>query len=156
VVGVGLEAPPRHVAEEAVTSISATRDALDPDDGSSGVAFSLVTAAGASSIGSTFLEREPDADALAREIVTRGARFVPATGAAPLLGVRVCARPLSRDGRPLIGRIDWCDGLWIAAGHGPWGISTGPGSAALLVDLMTGRMQAPPEALAPSRFARPD
>jgi glycine/D-amino acid oxidase-like deaminating enzyme len=43
---------------------------------------------------------------------------------------------VSRDGRPLIGPAPWCDGLWIATGHGPWGISTGPGSARLLVDRM--------------------
>ena len=127
-----------------------------PDDGRCpGVRFSLVTAGGASSLGSSFLEREPDVPALARAIVARGARFVPTVAAAPRVGVRACARPVSLDGRPLIGRIGWCDGLWIAAGHGPWGISTGPGSAALLVDLLEGRLSAPPAALDPGSVRVP-
>jgi glycine/D-amino acid oxidase-like deaminating enzyme len=93
--------------------------------------------------------------ALAHAIVARGTRFVPAVASAAQVGVRACARPVSLDGRPLIGRIGWCDGLWIAAGHGPWGISTGPGSAALLVDLMEDRLAAPPAALDPGRFGAP-
>jgi glycine/D-amino acid oxidase-like deaminating enzyme len=28
--------------------------------------------------------------------------------------------------------------VWIAAGHGPWGISLGPGSARLVVDALLG------------------
>jgi len=155
VVTVGLTAPPRHVAEEAASTIQVAHDAAETDDGPPGIQFSLVTAAGASSLGSSFLEHEPDPDALANDIVTRGTRFIPAVAAAPRLGVRVCARPLSVDGRPLIGRIGWCDGLWIVAGHGPWGISTGPGSAALLVDLLLGRVSTPPPELDPSRFGGP-
>ena len=46
-------------------------------------------------------------------------------------------------------------GLWVAAGHGPWGISTGPASGRLLADLMDGRMPAPPAALDPGRFGTP-
>jgi D-amino-acid dehydrogenase len=64
----------------------------------------------------------------------------------------MCARPLSRDDRPLIGPVPGVDGLWIAAGHGPWGISTGPAAAPLLVDLLDARVAAPPAALAPDRF----
>jgi glycine oxidase len=153
VVGVGLSAPPRHVAEEAAPMIQSRRG--EEEDETSGVMFSLVTAGGASSLGSTFLEREPDAEALARRIVTRGASFVPEVATAPHTGLRACARPLSLDGRPLIGAIGGRDGLWIAAGHGPWGISTGPGSAALLADLMLGRTPAPPPELDPGRFGAP-
>ena len=66
----------------------------------------------------------------------------------------VCARPLSLDGRPLVGRVPGTEGLWVAAGHGPWGISTGPASGRLLADLLDGRVAAPP-ALDPRRFAPP-
>jgi glycine/D-amino acid oxidase-like deaminating enzyme len=59
------------------------------------------------------------------------------------------------DGRPLIGAVPGFDGLWIAAGHGPWGISTGPASGRLLADLVLGRMMAPPAALDPARFEAP-
>jgi glycine/D-amino acid oxidase-like deaminating enzyme len=73
---------------------------------------------------------------------------------APLIGLRHCARPASADGRPLLGAVDGIAGLFVAAGHGPWGISTGPGSARLVADLMLGRIDAGglPEALDPARF----
>ena len=100
------------------------------------VSFSLVPAAGSSALGSTFLADEPDPDGWLDALRRVGARYVPGVADAPLVGLRHCARPVSRDGRPLVGPAPWCDGLWIAAGHGPWGISTGPGSARLLVDRM--------------------
>jgi glycine/D-amino acid oxidase-like deaminating enzyme len=49
---------------------------------------------------------------------------------------RVCARPQSFDGRPLIGPVPGREGLFVCAGHGPWGISTGPASAALVARLI--------------------
>jgi D-amino-acid dehydrogenase len=74
---------------------------------------------------------------------------------APLLGLRHCARPVSADGRPLIGRVPWIDDAWVIAGHGPWGISTGPGSAAALADELLGRRGEIPDALAVGRFGEP-
>ena len=58
--------------------------------------FSLVTAAGRSSLGSTFLEHEPDAAGWVPRLVARGRRFVPAIGAAPIGPVPV----LCASGRP--------------------------------------------------------
>jgi len=43
----------------------------------------------------------------------------------------MCARPQSVDGRPFIGQVAGTGGLFVCAGHGPWGISTGPASAAM-------------------------
>ena len=150
VVTVGLDDPPAHVLEEAEISIE-PGDAQD--DG--GASFSLVTADGASSLGSTFLPEEPDVATTVPRIVERGARFVPSIGTSRLGRSRVCARPLSFDGRPLIGRVPGIDGLWIAAGHGPWGISTGPASGRLIADLVDGRIASPPPALDPARFGAP-
>jgi glycine/D-amino acid oxidase-like deaminating enzyme len=143
VASVELADAPRHGMEAIDIDIEPggqtggggeTADADVARDGD--VAFSLVPAAGSSALGSTFLAGEPQPkdwlDALRRV----GARYVPGVADAPLVGLRHCARPVSRDGRPLIGPAPWCDGLWIATGHGPWGISTGPGSARLLVDRM--------------------
>jgi glycine/D-amino acid oxidase-like deaminating enzyme len=49
------------------------------------------------------------------------------------------------------------DGLWIAAGHGMWGISTGPGSARLVANaiLGLGDVDALPPELAVGRFGTP-
>ncbi|HYH92340.1 MAG TPA: FAD-dependent oxidoreductase [Candidatus Saccharimonadales bacterium] len=149
VVPVTLAGPPRHVLEEADIDIEPGDDSVVETTGPS---FSLVTAAGSSSLGSTFLDDEPDGPGWVPALVERGARFVPGVAGAPLGAVRVCARPRSRDGRPLIGRVPGIDGLWVAAGHGPWGISTGPASARLLADLLTGVDLAPPASLDPARF----
>jgi glycine/D-amino acid oxidase-like deaminating enzyme len=143
VAEVELERPPHHVVEEAgVESIEARRD--------SGLLFSLVTAAGANALGSTFTDSEPDHAALAPRLREHGARFVPALATAPIRSTRACARPLSADGRPLLGRLP--DGRWVCAGHGPWGISTGPASARLVTDAMLGRDAEIPPALDVARF----
>jgi glycine/D-amino acid oxidase-like deaminating enzyme len=103
------------------------------------VDFSLVPSTGSSALGSTFLPAEPEPAAWLDALRRVGSRYVPAVASAPLVGLRHCARPASLDGRPLVGRAPWCEGLWIAAGHGPWGISTGPGTARLLADRILGR-----------------
>ena len=41
------------------------------------------------------------------------------------------------------GEAEGVEGLWVAAGHGPWGISTGPATARLVVDAIRGRAQVP-------------
>ena len=160
---VELSQPPRHVIEEAElddTIEPPDADALDDraratSDEGSGIWFSLVTAAGRSALGSTFVDREPDAAPIVPRLVERGARFVPEIAGVALRSARVCARPLSADGRPLVGPIPWLDGVYVAAGHGPWGISTGPGSARLVANLVLGRVAAAPPSLDPGRFGSP-
>ena len=151
VLPVTLDDPPSHVLEEAEISIEPGAGDADTD-AEAGHAFSLVTADGVSSLGSTFLADEPDPVATVPSLVRRGARFVPAIADARLGAPRLCARPLSLDGRPLIGRVPAIDRLWVAAGHGPWGISTGPASGRLIADLIDGRIGSPPEAMDPARF----
>ena len=151
VVPAMLAAPPRHVLEEAEISIEPGTD----DEAEAGHAFSLVTAVGSSSLGSTFLVDEPDPDALVPALVRRGAWFVPAVADASIGPPRLCARPQSVDGRPLVGVVPGVERLWVAAGHGPWGISTGPASGRLVADLVAGRMAAPPAELDPARFGSP-
>jgi glycine oxidase len=102
----------------------------------SGRLFSLVTVGESASIGSTFLPDAPDETVLAAEVMARGARFVPALANAEIEAIRTCARPASMDGRPIIGAIPDVAGLFVCAGHGPWGISTGPASAELVVNQM--------------------
>jgi glycine/D-amino acid oxidase-like deaminating enzyme len=160
VVAITLADRPTHVLEEAEIEIEPGSEPKDrggtgTDDAEPDLAFSLVTAAGASSLGSTFLDHEPDPTALVPWIVAHGASFVPAIASAGLGAHRVCARPQSLDGRPLVGCVPGFDGLWVAAGHGPWGISTGPASGRLIANLIGGRVAAPPSALDPGRFAPP-
>jgi glycine/D-amino acid oxidase-like deaminating enzyme len=41
--------------------------------------------------------------------------------------------------------------LWVASGHGPWGLTLGPASARIVADEVLGGPTAPPE-LAAGRF----
>jgi glycine/D-amino acid oxidase-like deaminating enzyme len=158
VAQVDLADAPRHVLEEAEIDIepNAHPGADDPTGSDAGdvIDFSLVTAGGASSLGSTFLAREPRAAELVGVLRTRGARFVPALASVPVVGVRSCARPVSLDGRPLLGAVPWLDRAFVAAGHGPWGISTGPATARMIADLVLGNEAGIPPALAAGRFGR--
>ena len=99
----------------------------------------MVTAGSDTSVGSTFLAHEPDPQQRVVGILKRATRYVPAVATAQPIRVRACARPASYDGRPLMGAAPGTDGLFVCAGHGPWGISTGPASALLVVDEMLGR-----------------
>jgi glycine/D-amino acid oxidase-like deaminating enzyme len=76
---------------------------------------------------------------------------VPALADTPIASVRACARPLSADGRPLLGHAPGRDDVVVAAGHGPWGISLGPASARIVADVVLGR-GTPPAAFDPARF----
>ena len=175
VAGIRLADPPRHGLEAididiepvASTGPEAAHKAngADPTGSSSErtavsddlVDFSLAVAHGSSALGSTFLPDEPDPASWLPALRRVGSRYVPAVADAPLLGLRSCARPVSLDGRPLVGRAPWAEGLWIVAGHGPWGISTGPASARLVANAMMsadGR-GAIPDALAVDRFGAP-
>ena len=69
--------------------------------------------------------------------------------------MRACPRPLSADGLPLVGAVAGRDNLYICAGHGPWGISTGPATARLVSDLILGRAPSIPPELSPERFGEP-
>jgi glycine/D-amino acid oxidase-like deaminating enzyme len=173
VVETELASPPRHVLEEAEidAAIGIAEAASDGTSGTSGAApsattadapgaftgaeFSLVTAGGVSAVGSTFLEGEPDPASWVVPLLERGSRFVPGLADAAIRGVRACARPMAEDRRPLIGAVPGIAGLYICAGHGPWGISTGPASARLVADLIVGRPVVVPPPLDAARFGRP-
>jgi glycine/D-amino acid oxidase-like deaminating enzyme len=131
VAQVRLSEPPRHTIEEAGV------EALTSPGGGPPSLFSIVTAGETSGVGSTFVPEEPDAAAIAPLLIERGARYVPALKGARIEGVRACARPLSTDGRPRLGAIG--DGVYLLTGHGPWGISLGPGSAQIVAEMVLGR-----------------
>ena len=95
---VRLDAPPRHALEEAGVEQLVAGGAEPPP------LFSLITAGAVSALGSMFVPERPDAGAGRAAAAERGARFVPALARTASGAVRACARPLSADGRPLLGR----------------------------------------------------
>ena len=146
-------AAPRHIVEEdAVDSVNRAQAATERAAATAGERpadppslFSIASADGISTVGSTFLPDEPDAAAIEPLLLRRAAAFLPAVGRAKTLSRRLCARPQSVDGRPFIGAVDGPRGLFVCAGHGPWGISTGPASAALAVRAVLDGTAPPPE-----------
>jgi glycine/D-amino acid oxidase-like deaminating enzyme len=132
------EHAPRHVVEEdavgrinrveAAEARAATADEVRAEPPS---LFSMASAAGISTLGSTFLPTEPDPARIEPLLLRRAVAFLPAVAEAEIVGRRMCARPQSIDGRPFIGAVGDAHGLFVCAGHGPWGISTGPASAAI-------------------------
>jgi glycine/D-amino acid oxidase-like deaminating enzyme len=137
VLEVALAEPPNHVLEEAgVEEVAA---------GGARSLFSIVNAGGAVSVGSTFLAEEPDPADWEQALRQAGERFVPELAGAAVVGSRACARPQSLDGRPLVGPVPGTEGIWVAAGHGPWGISAGPGTARLAADALLGSGSVPGE-----------
>ncbi len=150
VAQVRLARPPRHQLEEAGI------EALTEAGASPPALFSLVTTGDVSAVGSTFTPGEPDAAATAPGLLARGARFVPALDGAAVEHVRACARPVSDDGLPILGAIPDVDGLHVITGHGPWGITLGPGSAKLVAAGVLGDAGAVPAPLrySSSRFLR--
>ena len=158
VVELALAVPPRHVLEGPGIDAAIDPAAADAGGGGAGddVHFSLATADGRSSLGSTFLPDEPDAAVYEPRLRALGATYLPAIADTPTLSRRTCARPLALDGRPLVGRVPGVDGLFVAAGHGPWGLSTGAASGRHVARLALGDSAAVPatirSALDPARF----
>jgi len=157
VVEAFLTDGPRHVLEEAegevdVGAVELVEPGLpEPVD----PGFSLVPTPGTASIGSTWLGAEPDPDAWMERILERALAYVPSLLDAPIRGTRCCARPVSVDGRPLVGRVPGRENVYVCSGHGPWGISTGPASARLVADLVLGGSPLIDPALDPARFDVP-
>ena len=143
-------AAPTHIVEEdevdavnraaAATARAAAGDADEPPS-----LFSIASAGGISTLGSTFLPGEPDPAAIEPLLLRRAAGFLPAAAKAEVVARRLCARPQSVDGRPFIGAVPAVEGLFVCAGHGPWGISTGPASAAIAARAILDATPPPPE-----------
>jgi glycine/D-amino acid oxidase-like deaminating enzyme len=147
-ISIELDTKPNHVLLEGdvarVQAGGAPREQL----------FSLIGNPEYLALGSTFLSLEPAPSAWAGPVLKHASRFCPAVEGASVLDVHACARPRSIDGRPFIGRIPGQSRLWIAAGHGGRGISTGPATGRLIAEAMSGDHDDPiPVALRASRCA---
>ncbi len=144
-------AAPNHILEEdevdAVNRpmVAAARAAEGEPAADPHSLFTVASAAGVSTLGSIFLPDEPDRARIAQLLIDRGARYLSAIGSAPVHQVRTCARPQSADSRPFIGPVAGIDGLFVCAGHGPWGLSTGRAGATLVVEAILSGAAVPAE-----------
>jgi glycine/D-amino acid oxidase-like deaminating enzyme len=67
-------------------------------------------------------------------------RVSAALAAAPIERRQACYRPVTDDGVPLIGRVPGAPGVYIATGHGPWGMLNAPGTGLALAELIVDGM----------------
>ena len=93
VVEIEMAEPPRMVLEEAEIDGRIGAESRIGEEAASD--FSLITAAGVSAVGSTFLDDEPDPETWIVPLLSAPQTFVPGVATAPIRGVRACARPLS-------------------------------------------------------------
>jgi len=61
-----------------------------------------------------------------------------------IMKMQVCHRPVMPDGKPVMGKIPpeelgGVAGVYTCVGHGPWGVSLGPGSGLVMAELLEGR-----------------
>jgi len=83
----------------------------------------------------------------ARELFPLGEPVEPQ----PWLG----ARPCFADSRPVISRAPEQRGVWLAFGHGHWGLTLGPATGRLIAEMMTGATPfCDPKPFAAERFTR--
>lgn len=86
-------------------------------------------------------------------MLRRAFRFMPALRDLQAIRAWTGFRPATPDGRPYLGAVPGREGLWVAAGHEGLGVTTAPGSAQLLLDLILGRTPAiDPAPYAPARM----
>jgi D-amino-acid dehydrogenase len=65
-------------------------------------------------------------------VIRQGLSVVPGLADAEWIEVRVGLRPASRDGEPFLGQAPGVEGLWVATGFGPQGLTLGPYSGQVL------------------------
>jgi D-amino-acid dehydrogenase len=73
-----------------------------------------------------------------QSVLSAAFELAPALATAALREVRTGFRPVSDDGRPILGACPSCANLFVATGHGGYGLELGPYSGALLADLVFG------------------
>jgi D-amino-acid dehydrogenase len=139
-LGFGIDAPivvkrGYHMHFRAEGNATLSRPVSDPDGG---YCITPMTKGVRMTTGAEFAHRDAAAtpvqveraEAMARELFPLSQRVEPA----PWLG----RRPMTPDGPPIIGPAPGQPGMWLAIGHGHWGLALGAATGRLLADLVEG------------------
>ena len=94
---------------------------------------------------------EPDDPSVPRRLLAGAIELVPSLAGASVQGAWWGIRPMTPDGRPVVGEVG--SGVVVASGHGSLGVILGGGTARLVASLVLGT-QAPfgPAPFGPARF----
>jgi glycine/D-amino acid oxidase-like deaminating enzyme len=94
---------------------------------------------------------EPEDPEVPHRLLQGAVRLVPALGQARMLSAWWGLRPVTPDGRPIIGRL--MDGLMVATGHGSLGVTLAGGTARLVrSSILGGEAPFDPSPFDPARF----
>jgi glycine/D-amino acid oxidase-like deaminating enzyme len=77
----------------------------------------------------------PDSGAIDR-LQAISERLSPIFRADRIIARQACFRPVTQDGLPLIGKIPWSEGAYVASGHNVWGILNAPATGEALAELI--------------------
>lgn len=72
------------------------------------------------------------------QVLDEALGVAPGLASATLREIRIGFRPVAPDGLPILGRVAGLPNLYVATGHGPTGLTMGPQSGAMIVDLLRG------------------
>jgi glycine/D-amino acid oxidase-like deaminating enzyme len=78
----------------------------------------------------TVITAEPEDPSVPQRLLREAIRLIPALAGASVLGAWWGIRPITPDGRPVVGTVG--AGLFVAAGHGSLGVILGAGTARLI------------------------
>lgn len=71
-----------------------------------------------------------------KEVLTAALDMAPGLAQARIDDLRVGLRPVSEDGLPLVGEVPTVDGVYLATGHGPTGLTLGPFTGRIVARLI--------------------
>jgi glycine/D-amino acid oxidase-like deaminating enzyme len=101
----------------------------------------------------TVITPEPEDPSVPRRLLQEAIRLAPPLAEAAVLGAWWGIRPVTPDGRPVVGAAR--DGLLVATGHGSLGVILAGGTARLLAALVLHEpLPFDPGPFDPNRFAR--
>ncbi len=89
------------------------------------------------------------------QVLAQGLSLVPGLSGATWIEARVGLRPVSHDGLPYLGPAPGVDGLWVATGMGPSGLTVGPYCGSVIADHITASLAGGPAPAIPAGY-RPD
>ena len=75
-------------------------------------------------------------------VLAEATRLAPALREASVVETRVGFRPISADRAPMLGPLKQFPNVFVATGHGGYGIEVGPYSGALVAELIAGQRPA--------------
>ena len=94
---------------------------------------------------------EPEDPTVPQQILRAAIQLVPALADAAVRSAWWGVRPMTPDGRPIVGPLR--DGLFVATGHGGQGVILGGGTGRLVASMVLGeRAPFDPEPFSPQRF----